>query len=345
MRFHVVNVAQSNTTKAFPLCGFSRKTINFCWLLKDLGHTVYLYGGEENEAVCDEFIPCIDKAGQTNLCMGFKPYILPDWSPKHPVWQKYNRKVADEINKRKQKGDFVCILGGNAHMDLPPMVQGLKVVEYGIGYTGHFSNFRVWESHTWRAFCLGRDDKNSESPSAKDTVINAFYDSDEYQQGESGGYVLFLGRVTASKGVQDACAAAKAAGRRLLVAGYGDRKLVTSGAEYLGAVEHAKKLELLAGADWLICPTRTLEPFGNVSPEAQLCGVPVISTNWGGFTETVNHGLTGWRCETVDQMARALNSPVMLNKRQIRENAIAKWSRAAYPKWQYQDYFTRLSTF
>jgi len=344
MRFHVINVAQSNTTKAYSLCGFSQKAINFCWLLKSLGHTVFLYGGEENEAVCDEFVTCIDKAAQSNLCMGFKPYIYPDWSFKHPTWMKYNRQVAMEINKRKENGDFVCVVGGNAHIELPNLVPDLKVVEYGIGYTGHFSRYRVWESHTWRAFCLGRHYKDSESPSPKDTVINCFYDSDEYQQGESGGYVLFLGRVTPTKGVQDACEAAKAAGRRLLVAGYGDRKLVTAGAEYLGAVEYAKKLELLKGADWLICPTRTLEPFGNVACEAQLCGVPVISTNWGGFTETVNHGLTGWRCETVDQMAMRLNSPVMLNKRQIRENALARWSRAGGPKWQYQDYFTRLST-
>lgn len=307
-----------------------------------MGHHVYLYGGEDNIAVCDEFVTCIDKASQSNLCMGFKPYIYPDWSPKHPVWQKYNKKVSEEIGKRKQPKDIVCIVGGNAHIDLLKLIPDLKIVEYGIGYTGHFARYKVWESHTWRAFCLGKHYKDTESPSPKDTVINAFYDSDEYQQGESGGYVLFLGRVTASKGVQDACEAAKAAGRRLLVAGYGDRKLVTHG-EYLGAVDHAKKLELLRGADWLICPTRTLEPFGNVACEAQLSGVPVISTNWGGFTETVNHGLTGWRCETVDQMAQRLNSPVMLNKRQIRENALARWSREAI-KWQYEDYFRRIAT-
>lgn len=174
MRFHVVNVPQSNTTKAYSMCGFSQKCINFCWMLKALGHTVFLYGGDENVALCDEFVPCIDKARQSNLCPGLRPYIYPDWNPKHAVWLYYNKKVAEEINKRKEPRDFVCVVGGNAHIDLLKLVPDLKVVEYGIGYLGHFARYKVWESHTWRSFCLGRHGGDSEFPSPRDTVINAF---------------------------------------------------------------------------------------------------------------------------------------------------------------------------
>ena len=37
----------------------------------------------------------------------------------------------------------------------------------------------------------------------------------------------------------------------------------------------------------VLCLTSYLEPFGCVAVEAQLCGTPVISTDFGGMVETV----------------------------------------------------------
>lgn len=45
--------------------------------------------------------------------------------------------------------------------------------------------------------------------------------------------------------------------------------------------------------DVLIVPTRTQEPFGLVSIEAQARGIPVIATATGGLKETVVDGITG----------------------------------------------------
>lgn len=341
MHIHVVNVPQSCTTKEYSLCGFSQKAINFCWMMKSLGYRVTLYGGEDNEALCDEHVTCVSKEEQKNLC-AIQPYIYPSWNPKHPVWVAYNKRVAEGINSRKTPGDLVCVVGGNCHKVLEQLVPDLKIVEYGIGYTGHFAKYKVWESHTWRHFQMGRLYKEMEAPNPKDTVINCFYDHDDYAIGDKKGYALYLGRVTALKGVEMACIAAERAGKRLLVAGYGEKKLVGRGAEYLGAVDHKTKIELLSGAEWLICPTVGIEAYGNVACEAQLSGVPVLSTNWGGFTETVNHGYTGWRCESIGEFVEAFNKPVFLNRRQIRENAIGRWSRHII-KWQYQRYFERLA--
>jgi len=42
-----------------------------------------------------------------------------------------------------------------------------------------------------------------------------------------------------------------------------------------------------------------------VALEAQASGTPVMCTGWGGYTETVLHGQTGYRCRTMEQFVWA----------------------------------------
>lgn len=59
MRFHVISLPHTNTTKEFVWCAYTEKVRRFCNMMTSLGHTVYLYGGSENEAEVEEFISCI----------------------------------------------------------------------------------------------------------------------------------------------------------------------------------------------------------------------------------------------------------------------------------------------
>lgn len=332
---------QSFTTRDFSVCGFSQKTIRFCWMMKALGHTVFLYSGPHNQAVCDEHVVISTEEDQ-KLITGGNHYVYPSWVAGHPVWVKTNQTAVDEINKRKEKGDFVCILGGNCQKMIADSLPDLKVVEYGIGYEGFFSKWKVWESHVWRSYCIGRW-ANAKPVDQHDTVINAFYDDREYVRNiPKKPYALFLGRLTAQKGIEDACEAAEKAGMPLKVAGFGNSKLVTRGAEYLGEVSLADKLKLLGEASVLICPTRSFEPFGNVACEAQLSGTPVVSTNYGGFVESVEDGVTGFRCNTVEEMASRLQDAPLLNRATIVSRAIKLFSMRS-KMFDYNRYFHALS--
>lgn len=343
MRFHVVANPQSNTTREFSQCGFSQKTIRFCKLLKMGGHTVYLYGGTQNEAICDEFVPCFTEQQRVGL-LELKHYTFPSWNPRFPLWADYRVNVAKAIHERKQPGDFICHLGGNCLSELELLVPGHKVVEYGIGYSGYASKWLVFESYAWMSFCFGVE-RSLDNPVNPNThVISGFFDGDEFPVNHTPGtYACFVGRLTSRKGVSEACEAAAKAGVPMLVAGLGDRRLVTHGAKYLGPVSLADRNELMAGALAVFSPTKTFEPFGNVACEAQMCGTPAITSDWGGFVETVENGVTGYRCRNVDQMSRALLECLALNRTGIARHARNKWGLHR-KQAEYEDYFSHLAS-
>ena len=97
MRFHLLALPSSQTTRDYFLCGFCQLTIRFARLLKDLGHTVFLYASEENEAPCDELICCITKEEQAGV-LGGLPY---QWANSSngcwPLWEKSNARMIAAI--------------------------------------------------------------------------------------------------------------------------------------------------------------------------------------------------------------------------------------------------------
>ena len=157
-------------------------------------------------------------------------------------------------------------------------------------------------------------------------------------------YALFVGRLTVNKGIGLACEACEKAGIKLRVIGLGNKELVTHGAEYMGVVPENHRNHLMAHAKVLMAPTLSWEPFGNVACEAQMCGTPVISTNWGGFTESVAEGVTGYRiCDAAQAADRLGKLDKLAPAEYIRQRAIGAFSMRNV-RHQYQEYFEKLST-
>lgn len=145
-----------------------------------------------------------------------------------------------------------------------------------------------------------------------------------------GGYVLFIGRFNPDKGAHLAIDAARAAGRRILLAGklnepaerdYFDREIrprLGRGVEYLGEADALTKRDLYAGAEALVFPVCWEEPFGLVMIEAMACGTPVVALRRGSVPEVVHHGLTGFVLDRPDQLPSAIRLAADLDRNDCR---------------------------
>ena len=78
----------------------------------------------------------------------------------------------------------------------------------------------------------------------------------------------------------------------------------------------------------VICPSIYVEPFCGVNVEAQLCGIPVIASDHGAFTETIENIKAGLICHTIQDFRHGVEMAINreFNRIYVRERAIKKFS-------------------
>jgi len=173
--------------------------------------------------------------------------------------------------------------------------------------------------------------------------IHNFVESSQFTFTESVPHdapLLFLSRVERIKGPDLAIAIARAAGRRLIIAGNHaetgpehafwkkeiEPHLGLDGIEYAGPVDNTTKAGLLSKSAALLLPIRWDEPFGIVFAEAFAAGTPVITTQRGATPEIVTHGQTGYFAATLHEAVSAVMALPALSRRRCREEAEQRFS-------------------
>jgi glycosyltransferase involved in cell wall biosynthesis len=360
VRFHVVALPHTVTDASYSHCAYTQKVRNFCRMMTSLGHTVFHYGAEGSEAEAEHIT--VLSAGEQR---GFFGEPQPDklypiqFDEGLPYWKLMNARAAEEIQRRVERRDFLCLIGGRCQREVAQIVGEADAitVEYGVGYFGTFARFRVFESYTHQAAVYGTQ---SASPDgfAYDAVIPNAYDPEEFPlyTGKRDNYLLYLARLHSRKGILAAVQIAKAADLPLVIAGQGaahqiGNLLVTEEGcaielsdkvFYVGAVGPKRRWELLSQARALLQPTVFLEPFGGNVVEAALCFTPAITSDCGAFAETVKHGITGYRCHTLEQYTWAAEAVTKLDPVTIRDTAEANYSIQRV-RCMYQEYFSMLA--
>ncbi len=148
-------------------------------------------------------------------------------------------------------------------------------------------------------------------PERKIFVKPNFVDPDPGMGNGSGGYAVYLGRLSEEKGVEVLLEAWRRmrAPRRLIVAGDGplaERVRASSGQwgiEARGPVSRDEAFSLLRGAAVLVAPSLCYESCPMAVLEAFAAGTPVVASDLGGLAELVRPGETGWPAPAGDAAA------------------------------------------
>lgn len=347
IRLHVLAVPHTASTKEYTVCAFTQKVINFCKMYKEQGMYVIHYGHERSEVVCDEHVTV------TNDDILHQAYGDYDWKSQGLLYnttdiayQTFNENCIKEIEKRKQPGDIILPFFGLAQKPVTDAFPDLFAVEPSIGYASHYAPYKVYESYAVMHGLQGSHYVSSADSRYYDVVIPSGLDVTEFEYREKkDDYFLMMGRLMWTKGVQIAAQVTERLGVKLILAGttYGPHDCnLPDGwpkhVEYVGYADVEKRKKLMAGARGLFCPTLYSEPFGYVAIEAMMSGTPVISTDWGAFTETVQHGVTGFRCRTFDQFLFAAKNIDTISPKACRDWAVANYSFDKVGK-MYKEYF------
>ena len=145
-----------------------------------------------------------------------------------------------------------------------------------------------------------------------------------------GGYLAFVGRISPEKGVDKAIEIARRAGLPLKIAAKVDKvdsayynskiKPLLKGpaVEFIGEINERQKREFLGQAMALLFPIDWPEPFGLVTIEAMANGTPVVAYRRGAVPEVVDHGVTGFIVNSIDEAVTAVRQAIALDRHAIR---------------------------
>lgn len=315
MRFHLLGVPHTVTSVEYNACAYTQKIVKFGKMFANDSdvHTIH-YGHEDSVLECDEHVTVVTNNdlqksyGSHNWRKNFFKFDMKDH-----VYHEFFKNSIREIKQRYQKGDFVLAFWGAGVKPVCDVIErdceGVHIVEPGIGYgEGHFAKWKVWESYAIMHACGGAKSVTHANPQWNDVVIPNYFDRDDFRYKEKKeDYFLYLGRVYDGKGVNIAIQACRLAKVKLIIAGQKDDDYkIPDDVTFVGYADIEKRRELMSNAKGALIPSTYYEPFGGVQIENLFSGTPTITSDWGAFTENNIHGMTGYRCRTINDFVLAI---------------------------------------
>ena len=347
MRLHMLGIPHVVCNDSFTSCAFNTKTRLFSPMMRAQGFDVTFYGAEGMQSGATEDVVLMTTEEHLAL-LDIKKYhedptafIGAKAVVGLPLYTQYNFRLKDELIDRVEPGDVVCLPFGHAHQNAIARHELLRsgeavAVETGIGYPDPCTIRRVFESQAWRHWIMGKEEREGagwESP-RQEWVIPNYYNVDEWpvhlnHTAEGQRTVVFFGRLSESKGCALIPRLARAhPGLRFVMCGQGDPTpyLGEPNVEYLPPISGRARAAFLGNAAAAIFPSRMVEPFCGAAVEAMLCGTPVLTGDYGAFTETNINGVTGYRCADERAFIESLSWATTLPRAEVAQSARERFS-------------------
>jgi len=351
MRLHCLQIPHTLPTRQFSHCAFTQKARLFPGMMRTQGYQTIAYGnGDGHEVQADEWVSLFDE-DEYHACVGpIEPTELIGTRAESgtAMYQQFNYRLRAELKERLDPGDVICLPFGTAH---ETAVKGLALVnscdvaliETGIGYSEPVAYYRVYESNAWRHWILGREGREGSawgSPRLEWVVPN-YYDPIEWplvRPSRRPTTIVYLGRLQTVKGLDLLShLAPRMPDLTFEICGQGDPApfLTAPNIRYRPPITGRERTDFLGLARAAIFPSRFVEPFCGAAVEAMLCGTPVVTSDFGAFTETVHDGVTGYRCRTIDAWVEALRAVEQLDRTTVSAAARNRYTIPAVgPKYR-----------
>lgn len=365
MRIHLLGIFHTIHSSEFSHCAFTGKAMRFSKMLGE-HYDIIEYANEGSESVSCTMEVMLTREEIAKFYPREPHEFIGKWANVGtPGCVEFSKRLLERLQKNVKPGDIIAHPFGQAHMGLVQAVPIAAHLETGIGYPDKpFGAWRIFESESWRHYHWGVHEKDHWSDSGMNKefswVIPNYYDLDDWRAnaspvgflhsmlnpGSSMGwaegkpYVIYMGRIDPNKGAVAAAVIARTwfekyprSNLGFLFAGQGDFEIVKKESKlgpdklgYLGPVSGRIRSLIQGNARANIMPTRFIEPFGGSGVEGQLCGTPLIGSDYGAFTETVTPGVNGYRCKTLGDWIWALEHAWELDRERIARDARKRYS-------------------
>lgn len=322
IRLHIPAIPYTITRDEYSHDAYTGKVQRFGPMMRSRGFEVYHYGVEGSESGATKNFDLLTKDEWRDLRIETIKFVEPNhthesavkrnddpkmiisilsnWSS--PLTKEFNKRFKQKLveNYRSTKTDIVCVPLGRTYQDALDKLNVVKV-ESGIGYSGSYYDFRIFESYSWMSRTLGVDNK---SPNNYWFVVPNYFNINEFKLTEipQPKKIGFLGRITDVKGCNIIVEIAKRfPDVEFVLCGQGEHEkyMVAPNIKYKFPIHGEERSEYLGSCTAVLCVSKFLEPFCGVSVEAQLCGTPVICSDWGGMSENVEQFKTGLKGRTL----------------------------------------------
>lgn len=352
-----------------------------CKMLYSKGHTVYVYADSKAEQYvqCTKFISIIETSKYDilkDLTNNFQDpnYMTSDTTLDLKVKEERNIIYRNILNNFDQslliyytKYDIILHTADffkKEYFSNKNMIH----VDYSSMGNLQFNQYVSFITFEWKRFHILNKNLYNYQDVILDTNILPWFNPDEYVQSKNSKRrkrtydkktFLYLARILPCKGVDNFLEISKNFPQYdFLLAGgckkYDKERNIINmdifsidlneypNVKYLGMLNYNTRGNVLSQCTALIQPTTFYtEPCGFNVIESLFYGTPVITSDKGGFIDTVANGVVGYRCCCMECYINSINNIDLIDRSQCRPYAINKFNESQAYK-QYIEFFNQI---